>query len=207
VVRTHAPSGAGARGLINRGTDQFLRSENRGLSPVPAFKAVLFALLAANTAYFAIAGTLSKATDAAAWLLLLALFEAETRFGARLERAAPRRILRTVRLAAGAAVVAATVGYVFENNALDALNSVLWIAIVVLLELEVRYRDAVQRVRLALSSVAACLYGGLALVVLMWVVRRQWFDAYDALLWLVAFAAIEVDLVSRKHSVNALTSR
>jgi hypothetical protein len=184
-----------------------LRSGERGLSPVSAFTAVLFALLAANTAYFAIAGTLSKAIDAAAWLLLLVLFEAETRFGARLQRASLRRVVRMIRLAAGAGVVAATVGYVFENNALDALNSVLWIAVVVLLEIEVRYRDAIQRVRLTLSSVAACLYGGLALVLVMWVVRRQWFDAYDALLWLVAFAAIEVDLVSGKHSVNALTSR
>jgi hypothetical protein len=184
-----------------------LRSENRGLSRVSAFKPVLFALLAANTAYFAIAGTVSKTIDAAAWLLLLVLFEAETRFAARLQRASARRVLRTVRLAAGAAVVAATVGYIFENNALDALNSVLWIAVVVLLELEVRYHDAVQRMRLTLASVAACLYGGLALVVLMWAVRRQWFDAYDALLWLVAFAAIEVDLVSGKQSANALTSR
>jgi hypothetical protein len=185
----------------------FLRSGERGLSPGSALKAVLFALLAANTAYFAIAGTLSKATDAAAWLLLLVLFESETRFGAHLQRASARRVLRTARLAAGAAVVAATIGYVFEDNALDALNSVLWIAVVVLLELEVRYRDAVQRMRLTLSSVAACLYGALALVVVMWLVRREWFDAYDALLWLVAFATIEVDLVSGKHSVNALTSR
>jgi hypothetical protein len=184
-----------------------LRSENRGPFPVAAFKAVLFALLAANTAYFTIAGTLSKATDAAAWLLLLVLFEAESRFAARLQGMSSRRVLRTVRLAAGAAVVAATAGYLFENNALDALNSVLWIAVVVLLEVQVRYHDAVHRMRLTLSSVAACLYGGLALVVLMWALRGQWFDAYDALLWLVAFATIEVDLVSGKQPANALTTR
>lgn len=171
------------------------------------FRAVLFALLAANTAYFAVTGTVSKAIDAGAWLLLLALFEAETRFGARLRSAPQKRVLRTARLVAGAAVVVAAVGYIFENNALDALNSALWIAVVVLLEVEVRYREAVQRVRLAFSSVAVCLYGALALVVVMWAVKSQWFDAYDALLWLVAFATLEVDLVSGKNSVNALTSR
>jgi hypothetical protein len=170
-------------------------------------KAILFALLIANTAYFASAGTVSKALDAGAWLLLLALFEAETRFAARLRSAPQKLALRTARLAAGAAVVVAAIGYLFEDNVLDALNSALWIAVVVLLEVEVRYREQVRRVRLAFSVVAACLYGGLALVVITWAVRGQWFDAYDALLWLVAFATVELDLITGKTSVNALTSR
>ena len=35
----------------------------------------VFALLACNTAYYLYAGTLAKGVDAAAWLVLLALFE------------------------------------------------------------------------------------------------------------------------------------
>jgi hypothetical protein len=31
---------------------------------------------------------------------------------------------------------------------------------------------------------------------LLWAWRGEWFDAYDALLWLVAFAAIEMDVAA-----------
>ncbi|HEY0338626.1 MAG TPA: hypothetical protein VGC70_14885 [Burkholderiales bacterium] len=143
---------------------------------------------------------MSKAIDASAWLVLLALFQGETHFEGHLRSAGRKRVLRAVRLAAGAGVVVAAAGYIAENNALDALNSALWIAVVVLLEMEVRYRETVQRARLPFSSVAACLYGALALIVLVWAVRGQWFDAYDALLWLVAFATIEVNLVGEEKA-------
>jgi hypothetical protein len=115
--------------------------------------------------------------------------------------------LRTLRLTAGAGVVAATLWYVFENDILDALNSTLWIAVVVLLEIQVRYRDRAQRARLAFSIVAAGLYGALALLVVIWASRNQWFDAYDALLWLVAFAAIELDVTGKTSMDAPVTSR
>ena len=158
------------------------------------FKAALFALLAANTAYFAAGESLSRAIDALAWLTLLALFHAETAHASR------RVLVRWARLAAAAGVFAATVGYVFEENVLDAVNSVLWIAVVAMLEIQVRYGHAVRRLRIAFSVLAAVLYGALALLVLVWALRGMWFDAYDALLWLTAFAAIELDLVKRKAS-------
>ena len=161
------------------------------------FKAVLFALLAANAAYFALAGTASKALDACAWLLLLVLFEAETRFAVELARGHRRFALRAIRLAAAAGVIAATVGYFFEDNALDAANSLLWIAMVVLLELEVRRPQLAQRARRILSVIALSVYAGLALLVFMWAWRGDWFDAYDALLWLFAFAALELGVRPR----------
>ncbi len=41
----------------------------------------------------------------------------------------------------------------------------------------------------------------LAALVLVWAWRREWFDAYDAALWLAAFAMIEMDVLrsSRKN--------
>ena len=167
------------------------------------FRAFLFALLAANTAYFAVAGTTSKAIDSGAWLILLVLFRAETGYADRLERAPRPLALRAARLAAGAGVIAATVGYVFEDNVLDALNSALWIAVVVLLEIEMRYRSGARRTRVPLGALTGGLYAALALLVIAWAVRGQWFDAYDALLWLVAFATIELDVVAGKTQGNA----
>jgi hypothetical protein len=180
----------------------------RRRTPSNLFKVTLLALLCANTAYFAIGGSISKALDAAAWLTLLLLFEAETEFATQLRSKRQRAIVRTVRLAAAAGVVAATIGYMLEDDVLDALNSAVWIAVVVLLEIQVRFRDRVQRARLAYATVAASLYGALALLVVIWASRGQWFDAYDALLWLVAFGALELDLTLGRTSANApLTSR
>ena len=159
-------------------------------------KATLFALLASNTAYFAAGESPSKAIDALAWLVLLVLFLAETTYGRR-------AFVRWARLAAAAGVIAATAGYLFEDNVLDAVNSMLWIAVVAMLEIQVRYEHAVGRVKIVFSALAATLYGALALLVLLWALRGMWFDAYDALLWLTAFAAIELDVLRRRASTRS----
>ena len=161
------------------------------------FKAVLFPILAVNTAYFAIYGTASKGIDAAAWLTLFVLFEAETSFGDRLSSARAKLAVRVLRLFAAAGVFAATIGYVFEDNALDAVNSALWIAVVVLLELELRFPRATSRHRGTFDALAVSAYGGLGVLVVLWALRGMWIDAYDAALWLTAFAAIELDIVRR----------
>jgi len=169
------------------------------------FKPVLYVLLAGNAVYFSVAGTLSKAIDACAWLALLALYEAELRSWTTWISARRRNALRAARLAAGAGVIAATVGYVFENNALDALNSALWIAVVILLEIEVRWPQVVEHSRVVFSAIAVALYGSLAGLVLAWASRSEWMDAYDALLWLVAFATIELNVLAKKTAGAAPT--
>jgi hypothetical protein len=152
----------------------------------------VFALLAVNTAYYFCAGALSKGLDSAAWLLLLSLFASETGFfSLRL----PEAGMRAARLLAVAGICTAAVGYVIERNDLDALNSALWIAVVVLLEFEVRRPREVATFRSAFKTAAALLYASLGTLVLVWCWRGEWFDAYDALLWLTAFAAIEMDLL------------
>jgi hypothetical protein len=161
------------------------------------FKALLFLLLAVDTAYFALYGTPSKGLDAGAWLTLFALFEAETSFPVHVSSARRRLVLRALRLVAAMGVIAASVGYVFEDNALDAVNSALWIAVIVLLEAELRFPRVAERHRTAFGITAAALYGGLGLLVLVWAVRGMWIDAYDAALWLTAFVTIELDIVRR----------
>jgi hypothetical protein len=165
-----------------------------------AFRIGLFLLLAANALYFVMSGSASKAVDSCAWLALLALFEAETGFRGRLAAARRQRGVRAARLIAAAGVVSATIGYVFEDNRLDAANSVLWILVVVVLEAQFRAPAFAARHRWAVNGVAATLYGGLGLLVIVWAAHGLWFDAYDAILWLVAFATIEL-AVARRVSV------
>lgn len=160
------------------------------------FKAAVFCLLVLNTVVFTARGTLSEAIDSIAWFTLLLLFEAETTHAARLSSARAVAVMHAVRVIAGAAVLAAAVGYLYEDSPLDAVNAWLWIGVVVLLEVEVRLEHAVSRHRRLFATVASLLYGSLALAAAAWAWRGEWFDAYDAALWLVAFAAIEMNVLA-----------
>jgi hypothetical protein len=53
----------------------------------------------------------------------------------------------------------------------------------------------VARHRTTFTATSLTLYGTLAAVALAWLVRREWLDSYDALLWITAFALIEMDLL------------
>jgi hypothetical protein len=161
-----------------------------------AMRIAVFALLFCNTGYYAYAGTLSKGLDAAAWLVLLALFMLETGFAVYVRTRPAAFAMRTARLIAAVGVCAAGIGYVIEHDRLDTINSALWIAVVVLLEIEVRHPREIARWRTAFTTVAATLYSALAILVLIWAWRGEWFDAYDALLWLIAFATIEMDVLA-----------
>jgi hypothetical protein len=161
------------------------------------FKTALLALLTANTIYFAVFGTPSKAIDAGAWLALLVMFDVETAFNLKSRRT--RLAVHGARMLAAVGVVAATIGYVFEDDALDAVNAVLWILVVILLEAEIRWPALVARRRIAFNSIAAALFGGLAILVVLWAAFGMWFDAYDAVLWLIAFATIEVNLIKSER--------
>jgi hypothetical protein len=161
----------------------------------PWFKAAVFALLACNTAVYAISGTLSESLDSIAWLLLLASFELETGLGGRFADGHAVTVLRAVRLAAATALLAAGIGYVRDREWLDAANMGMWISVVALLEFEVRYPAAAARHRAPFTAAAATLYSGLAALVFSWLWQGEWFDAYDAALWLVAFATIEINVL------------
>ena len=156
------------------------------------FKALVFALLAWNTVVYVYSGTLSEGIDSVAWLVLLALFELETGTGAPRKRVA---VIHGARIVAATAIPVAAIGYFLEREWLDAVNSVLWIAVVVLLETQIRFPAAATRYRLWMSAAAAGLYCGLASVALAWLWQAEWFGAYDAALWLLAFVAIEINVL------------
>jgi hypothetical protein len=168
-------------------------------------KGALFALLAGNTAVYLVAGTRSEALDSVAWLTLLVSFELETGrrewFRGRWSTIA----LRGARLLAAAALAVAAVGYVRGKEWLDAINVGLWIGVVALLEFEVRRPDAVMRHRGGFLAVTTALYAGLVGLVLAWLLRGEWFDAYDAALWLAAFATLEMDLLGQFRNGRSAT--
>lgn len=158
-------------------------------------KGAIFALLAANAAGYVLFGRPTEAIDSLAWFTLLALFELETAYPGRMRQQRVAAWVRAGRLVAGIAVIMAAIGFVVEREWLDAANAMLWIAVVILLEFEVRYLDTVDRHRRLFAGGAGILYSGMAVLVLAWAWRGEWFDAYDALLWLLAFVTIEMNVL------------
>lgn len=170
------------------------------------FKAALFALIAGNIPLFLAFGTPIEALETAAWFVLLGLYELETG-GYRIGSRRLREAMRALRPVAAAAVAASAAGYALGGEGLDALNSALWIAVVALLELEVRFPRAVARRRAAFALATGALYAGLAALVAVWAARGEWLDAYDALLWLTAFGLIEMNLLRVPARANATSPR
>ncbi len=152
-------------------------------------------LLAVNAGIHATTGRFSESLDAFAWFALLALFEIETRWPrwTRIPRNAVT--LDLLRLIAAAGVAIAAFSFIREQEWLDAGNAWLWIGVVIVLELQVRAPLLVARHRSTFTAASLALYGALAVVALAWLLRGEWLDGYDALLWIGAFALIEMDLL------------
>lgn len=158
-------------------------------------KPAIFALLATNAVIYATAGRASEGIDALAWFALLVLFEVETRWPRWTHIGRNAVALALLRLIAAAGIALAALAFVREGEWLDALNAWLWIGVVAVLELEVRAPLFITRHRRLATSISVILYSALGAVALAWFAHGEWFDGYDALLWIAAFALIEMDLL------------
>lgn len=155
----------------------------------------IFALLAINAVIYAAAGRAAEGIDALAWIALLVLFEIEARCPRWTHPARNAATLGLLRLVAAAAIAIAALTFVREEEWLDATNAWLWIGVVAILELEVRAPSLVVRFRRTVTALSIALYAALAAVALVWLAHGEWFDGYDAVLWIAAFALIELDLL------------
>ncbi|HEY0503784.1 MAG TPA: hypothetical protein VGD42_09845 [Lysobacter sp.] len=180
------------------------------------FKWIIYALLALDVVLYSLYGRLTELIDTAAWLVLLMLFEWETG-GWRL----PARwlpALHGARALAAVAVVVAVVGYALERVWLDFANETVWLGVIALLELEVRLSPSATRLHRMRRVLAAILYLALVGFLLTWAVmgfgdenpQAAWLDTWDALLWLVAFVVIELNVFGfdarqsrRRHAAAA----
>jgi len=162
---------------------------------VSIIKPAIFVLLAVNAIVYANAGRLSEGVDALAWFALLALFEVETRWPQWTHTPRYVAALGLLRLLAAAGVAMAALAYLREHEWVDAANAWLWIGVVIVLEFEVRAPLLAARFRSGITGMSIALYSALATVALIWFAQGEWFDGYDAVLWIAAFALIEMDLL------------
>jgi len=162
---------------------------------------IILGLLACNTAYYVIAGRFSVALESLAWYALLILFALEATRGKRRPSALALALVHAVRGLATFAIAVTAVLYVREKEWLDAANLVLWIAVVVLLEIQVRLPARAVAHSRAFARTAALLYTGLGVLALVWLARGEWMDAWDAALWLTAFALLELGLLHHEQQI------
>ena len=89
-----------------------------------------------------------------------------------------------------------------EKEWLDAANLFLWIAVVTLLETEVRRPTALSAHRKAFTTTAVLLYAALGVLVVIWLARGEWMDAWDAALWLSAFGILELEVLRAEAKIT-----
>lgn len=168
----------------------------------PWFKWTVFSLIGVNVLLFFVLETFTEGLDSLAWLSLLLLFEWET---TRLDRPgiSPRRkslahlgrILAYVMIFYSA-LSYSSAAYAAEHGRLDTWNAWTWIAIVLVLEAEVRFERHYSRAGWLLrNSFKTALYGALFVYASLWGLEGEWLDCYDALLWILCFFAIELNLI------------
>lgn len=87
----------------------------------------------------------------------------------------------------------------------DVINAAAWLLVVLVLEIDVRLqeRNRLAGAALTISNVTkGCLYLVLLLTAMYWGVNADFFDFWDACLWLVAFFFIELNVVEWRHEVR-----
>ncbi len=91
---------------------------------------------------------------------------------------------------------------------IDVINSAVWLAVVLILEIDVRLQERSLFEGWAFySSTAAkaCLYSALLYAAVYWGVNGDFVDFWDAFLWLLAFVFIELNVFEWRAETKAQT--
>lgn len=167
-------------------------------------KSLLLALLLINALTFLFRGEWNDSFDSLAWIVLMLLYEIQSGNVLAMHQLHPK--LPWIRNLAVLVVVVAETSYLFEGAWLDGVYSLLWLLVVVLFELESRFKQQVVASPWLFRTAAAVLALGMAGVILAWMMNEAYFNAYDGLIWSFAFLIIDLDLMASalgpKHSTT-----
>ena len=154
------------------------------------FKLIVVGLIAINVVIYAVVNNFIGALDSLTWLILLVLYELDANFSGLMAEKKLHRI-RTFLIMVIALVFFV---YVHSHEWLEVINFLFWLALIALLELEVRLPDKVANYRLSYWWATVIVFIGLIGVVIAWAWQSAWLDVYDAIVWIIAFGLIEVDI-------------
>jgi hypothetical protein len=165
------------------------------------FKYTVYALLVANVALlFRAAGADEfvpyKAVDQVGWLLILGVFEWETRQPGGDGRRRVGGWPMAAELLGYAFALFALVNYIADRITIDIVNAIAWLAISAMIWLDilapVAADSAVHRRR---TRAKALLYAAVFGCAVLWGIEGALLDFYDAALWILCFFAIEMNLL------------
>lgn len=160
--------------------------------PYPLYKLAMVGLLTVNVLIFARLGTPTNTLDAFAWLVLLVVYEVQNHMVLSVDFLRRLQRLRNVLIVV---IMSVFLRYLQESEWLEVTNDILWFALIVLLETEVRWPDKVRQFRNSYWLATLTIFSGLIGMVLVWAWQSAWLDVYDACLWILAFASIEADIL------------
>ena len=154
----------------------------------------LLLLLVTNATLFLTRGEYNDSFDSMAWIVLMVLYEVETGNLPLLRPSIPH--LPWIRQVAVGVVVLAELSYLIEGAWLDGLYSLLWLLVVILFEIESRYPGKVETHPRLFRMAGLSLILGMMGVIGAWLLDGAYFNAYDGLIWSLAFLIIDLDLMA-----------
>lgn len=167
----------------------------------PVFKYTVYALLIVNVWLLVRAAGVEasvpyKAVDQIGWLLILGVFEWETR---NLTTSDSRRLhgwpIGVEILGYGFALFALG-SYWLAREWLDVGNSLVWLGISATLWLDILHPvDATSAAHRRRNAAKLVLYGATFVFAVLWGAGGALLDFYDAVLWILCFFAIEMNLL------------
>jgi len=166
------------------------------------FKFTVYSLLIINIFVYLRHGTLNEALDSLGWVLLLGVFEWETRaLTEPYVNGREKAVLMLLQLIGyGLAINAARVYFVSEEW-LDFANAAIWLLVCATIIYDVfapgEFGTHEWRIR---NGVKIGLYAALVVIALWWGFTSDWLDFYDAMLWILCFFVIELNIF--KHEVE-----
>jgi len=158
---------------------------------------VYLALLANVGAFFVAAESwhAPKAIDQIGWIIILAVFEWETRRldrGVALTRISGGALL--AELAGYGCALYALWHYIGIRDPVEIANALAWLAISALIWIDL-FRPATAPRRALLRWL---LYAITLLCAILWGVNGAWLDFWDAAIWIVCFFVIEINIFGIK---------
>jgi hypothetical protein len=160
-------------------------------APYPKVKLSIVALLSINAVLFLFLDTWLAALDAFAWLLLLISYEIEAY---SIDLPINSAYLTLFRRAIIALLPIPVLGYILLGQGMETVNSMIWFVLIGVIEFKVGWPDYAIVYQNSLWGAQILLFLGLIAMAVLWAWMGDWLSAYDASLWIIAFAIIEADI-------------